>query len=53
MGTFLGVPMLRIIVFWSLYWCPPTLGNYNMAVEALGVLSQDSAKMRNNAVRVF
>ena len=22
-GTFLGVPIKRIIVFWSLYWGPP------------------------------
>ena len=22
-GTFLGVPILRIIIFWVLYWGPP------------------------------
>ena len=24
-GTFLGVPIIRIIVFWNLYWGPPML----------------------------
>ena len=26
-GTFLGVPIIRIILFWGLYWGPPILGN--------------------------
>ena len=26
-GTILGVPVIRIIVFWGLYWGPPILGN--------------------------
>ena len=29
-GTLLGVPILRIIIFWGLYWGPPILGNYHM-----------------------
>ena len=29
-GTILGVPIIRIIVFWGLYWGPPILGNYHM-----------------------
>ena len=29
-GTFLGVPIIRIIVFWGLYWGPPILGNYHI-----------------------
>ena len=29
-GTFLGVPIIRIIVFWGLYWGTPILGNYQV-----------------------
>ena len=29
-GTFLGVPIIRIIVFWGLYWGPLILGNYQL-----------------------
>ena len=29
-GTFLGVPILRIIVFWGLYWGPLILGKYHV-----------------------
>ena len=29
-GTILGVPILRIIVYWGLYWGPPILGNYHI-----------------------
>ena len=30
-GTFdVGVPIIRIIDFWSLYWRPLILGNYHM-----------------------
>ena len=32
-GTFLGVPIMRFIVFWGLYWGPPILGNYHMGVS--------------------
>ena len=31
MGTFLGVPIIRIIVYWGLYWDPPILGNYHIS----------------------
>ena len=30
-GTFLGVPAIRTIVFWGLYWGPLILGNYHMS----------------------
>ena len=30
-GTILGVPTLRTIVFWSLYWGSPILGNYHVS----------------------
>ena len=29
-GTFLGVPIVRILVFWGLDWGPLILGNYHM-----------------------
>ena len=28
-GTMLGVPIIRIIVYWGLYWGPLILGNYH------------------------
>ena len=31
-GTFLGVPVIRSIVFWGLYWGPPILGNYHVRI---------------------
>ena len=33
-GTFLGVPILRIIIFWGLYWGPLVSGNYHIGVNA-------------------
>ena len=30
-GTILGVPIIRIIVFWGLYWGAPILGNYHIS----------------------
>ena len=29
-GTILGVPVIRIIIFWGLYWGTLILGNYQM-----------------------
>ena len=29
-GTILGVPIIRTILYWGLYWVPPILGNYQM-----------------------
>ena len=29
-GTLLGVPIIRIKVFWGLYWGPPIYGNYHI-----------------------
>ena len=29
-GTLLGVPIIRTIIFWGLYWGPLVLGNYHM-----------------------
>ena len=44
MGTFLGVPIIRTIVFWGLYWGPLILGNYHM--ETAQITSSYSAPMR-------
>ena len=29
-GIILGVPIIRIIIYWGLYWGPPTLGKYHL-----------------------
>ena len=29
-GTILGVPIIRTIVFWGVYWGPFNLGNYHL-----------------------
>ena len=34
-GTILGVPIIRIIVYWVLYWDPPILGNYHVCCTIL------------------
>ena len=34
-GTFLGVPMIRIVIFWALFCGPPVLGNYHMGLFGL------------------
>ena len=34
-GTFLGVPIIRTIVYWGLYWVPPILGNYHIKLRDL------------------
>ena len=35
-GTFLGVPIIRNIVFWGLYWGPLILGNYHTFQPCIG-----------------
>ena len=32
LGTLLGVPVIRTIVFWGLYWGPLILGNYHLGL---------------------
>ena len=32
-GTILGVPIIRIIVFWGLYWGLLILGNYHISIS--------------------
>ena len=31
---FLGVPIIRTIVFWGLHWGPPILGNYHFPLAS-------------------
>ena len=32
-GTILGVPLIRIIIYWGLCWGPPILGNYHVGLR--------------------
>ena len=34
----MGVPIIRTIVFWGLYWGPPSLGNYHVLALLFAVL---------------
>ena len=34
-GTFSGVPIMRVAVYWGLYWGPPVLGNYHIEQSIL------------------
>ena len=34
-GTFLGVPIIRAIVFWGLYRGPLVLGNYHIRLSSV------------------
>ena len=43
-GTILGVPIIRIIVFWGLYWGPFILGNYQILLKLdVGVSKAEGA----------
>ena len=30
MGTLVGFPIIRVVVYWGLYWHPPIQGNFPM-----------------------
>ena len=34
-GTFLGVPIIRIVIYLGLYWGPLILGNYHLSIHYL------------------
>ena len=40
----MGIPTIRIIVFWGLYWGPPVLGNYHMGYLIYCPLSPATAR---------
>ena len=44
-GTLLGVPIIRTIVFWGLYWGPPILGNYHMCMYTLSLRLKVAKKL--------
>ena len=37
-GTMLGVPVIRTIIFWGLYWGTPLQGNYHSLAGAIVLL---------------
>ena len=37
----MGVPIIRTIIFWGLYWGTPILGNYQMTAIFFGVSYDD------------
>ena len=36
-GTILGVPIIRTIVYWDLFWGPLILGNYHLHLKLKGL----------------
>ena len=49
-GTILGVPIIRVVVCWGLYWGPPILGNYHMGG---GVQNYGSLKRYYNMSNMY
>ena len=45
-GTFLGVPILRIIVYWGLYWGTLILGKYHLGHSGIGKKAHVSGVLR-------
>ena len=41
-GTILGVPIIRTIVFWGLYWGPPILENYHISRFHISEIKDDT-----------
>ena len=33
--TFLGVPIIRVVVFWGIYWGPLLLGNHHVGIQCI------------------
>ena len=40
-GTILGVPIMRTIVVWGLYWGPFVLGDCHVFLEGCGKIRMD------------
>ena len=49
-GTLLGVPKIRTIVFWGLYWGPPILGNDYITTGLLSRFHSTTGKPRPSVV---
>ena len=47
-GTLLGVLIIRIIVFWGLYWGPLFLGDYHIGVNFRDPVQEEDSTGRRN-----
>ena len=53
-GPSLVVRIIRVIVFWGLFWGPPVLGNYNFCLEAKSAgLSDRTAALAKKFYTIF
>ena len=43
-GTILGVPIIRIIVYWGLCWGPLILGNYHVGSRDYDKKTEDEVE---------
>ena len=48
-GTFLGVPIIRTIVFWGLYWGSLILGNYHIPSESCMHSTSETYNLNSSA----
>ena len=48
-STFLGVPIIRTIIFWGIYWGPLILGNYHEASSS----KRHDAQATHGALSIF
>ena len=47
-GTLLGVPMIRILLSWGLYWGSPILGNYHIVHKGFPPYSNLTSVLNSN-----
>ena len=50
LGTILGAPIIRTIIFWGLYWGPLILGNYKISL--FHIFRVPTASIKNNTSHV-
>ena len=53
MGTFLGAPIIRIIVFWGLYWGSLILGNYHLGDSSLSPLISPPNTKYSQSIMIY
>ena len=46
-GYLFGVPQIRIVVHWGLYWAPPVFGNYHIDFRFAATLLNGSRDNEN------
>ena len=51
-GTFFGVAVMRMIIYWVLYWSPPILGNYHAFAASSAVDASASSARRRRSCHV-